>query len=411
MPAYLRALHKANPPVGLNNSQLVTDYQSGTNDSFGRLYIQPGCIESTFIESLPMILLDATFFLNVYNQSILLAIGRDGNNRSYLIAWAIVESENTDSWTWFIRNLIRGCPAINETTTPFQKPIRTTTMSDRDKGLLNAMKEIIPNVHHAHCCWHLAENIKKHFGIKARDAFWKLVYVQSTSQWDTALAKFQEVGHQAAVDYILKIDRASWCRMSYPGPRFGWVATGSLESLNSVLLIEHQMNVIQLLDALWTRCQEQRVLCAEEAREWVPKTDSNGNRNLNYYQWTPWAEARIKERHNWANKLTVVEFVQRYIDEVLLLHSNIEESLTVHRNIIYCGLKLKLKVLNFLSHEANRKFRLKIGIGILNGRRPISLQYMNRHVHVGYIRITLYLVVMLLQLCISVKSVCRALSA
>jgi hypothetical protein len=43
-----------------------------------------------------MVLLDATFFLNVYNQVILLAIGRDGNNRSYLLAWAIVESENTD---------------------------------------------------------------------------------------------------------------------------------------------------------------------------------------------------------------------------------------------------------------------------------------------------------------------------
>jgi hypothetical protein len=33
--------------------------------------------------------------LNAYHQTILLAIGRDGNNCSYLIAWAIVVSENT----------------------------------------------------------------------------------------------------------------------------------------------------------------------------------------------------------------------------------------------------------------------------------------------------------------------------
>jgi hypothetical protein len=86
LPVYLRALYKANPPIGLNNNQLVTNYQSGTNNSFGQLYIQPGCIEFIFIESLLMILLDATFFLNTYNQFILLAIGRDGNNQNYLIA-------------------------------------------------------------------------------------------------------------------------------------------------------------------------------------------------------------------------------------------------------------------------------------------------------------------------------------
>jgi hypothetical protein len=66
--------------VGTSTYKLVTDYQPGTEHAFGRLYIQPGCAESTFIESLPMVLLDATFFLNVYNQVILLAIGRDGNN-------------------------------------------------------------------------------------------------------------------------------------------------------------------------------------------------------------------------------------------------------------------------------------------------------------------------------------------
>lgn len=51
-------------------------------------------------------------------------------------------------------------------------------MSDRDKGLLSAKKQEIPNAHLAFCCWHLAENVKKHYGTKARDAFWKLVYVQ-----------------------------------------------------------------------------------------------------------------------------------------------------------------------------------------------------------------------------------------
>jgi hypothetical protein len=46
----------------------------------------PGVAESTFINCLPLVLLDGTFFLNAYYQVILLAIGRDGENRPYLIA-------------------------------------------------------------------------------------------------------------------------------------------------------------------------------------------------------------------------------------------------------------------------------------------------------------------------------------
>ncbi|CAN0928884.1 hypothetical protein LINGRAHAP2_LOCUS36727 [Linum grandiflorum] len=30
------------------------------------------------------------------------AVGKDGNNQMFRIAWAVVESENRSSWGWFI---------------------------------------------------------------------------------------------------------------------------------------------------------------------------------------------------------------------------------------------------------------------------------------------------------------------
>lgn len=36
----------------------------------------------------------------------LFVVGTDGNNQMYLIAWAIVESENKESWGWFIQLLV-----------------------------------------------------------------------------------------------------------------------------------------------------------------------------------------------------------------------------------------------------------------------------------------------------------------
>ncbi|CAN1790548.1 hypothetical protein LINPERHAP1_LOCUS18864 [Linum perenne] len=42
-------------------------------------------------------------FLKGEVEGILLAIvGKDENNQVYHITWAVIESENRDSWTWFI---------------------------------------------------------------------------------------------------------------------------------------------------------------------------------------------------------------------------------------------------------------------------------------------------------------------
>jgi hypothetical protein len=79
------------------------------------------------------------------------------------------------------------------------------------------------------------------------------------------------------------------------------------------------MTIIQLLDALWTRCYEQRVLRAEEARRWVAKSNSIGIPNPNFRRWTPWAEERIKERHDWSKKQVVVAFIQQHVDFVGIL--------------------------------------------------------------------------------------------
>jgi MULE transposase domain len=134
-----------------------------------------------------------------------LAIGRDGNNQGYLIAWAIVESENADSWTWFIEQLVLGCPAINQSVHVGQTTVQPTVMSDRDKGLLKAEIEAIPNAHRAFYCWHLAENVKNKFGQAARKEFWGLVYVQTESQWKKALEKLEEARGKVSIYLYLEL--------------------------------------------------------------------------------------------------------------------------------------------------------------------------------------------------------------
>ena len=58
-----------------------------------------------FTHCRPVICVDGTFLTGKYRGQILIAIGQDGNNQVVPLAFAFVESENIDSWTWFFRQL------------------------------------------------------------------------------------------------------------------------------------------------------------------------------------------------------------------------------------------------------------------------------------------------------------------
>jgi len=45
--------------------------------------------------------LDGCFLKGATTGVLLCAIGRDGNNQIYPIAWAVIEMETNDSWDWF----------------------------------------------------------------------------------------------------------------------------------------------------------------------------------------------------------------------------------------------------------------------------------------------------------------------
>ena len=49
--------------------------------------------------------LDGCFLKGAFKGQLLAAIGSNGNNGIYPIAWAVVEVENTSNWTWFVRLL------------------------------------------------------------------------------------------------------------------------------------------------------------------------------------------------------------------------------------------------------------------------------------------------------------------
>ena len=122
---------------------------------------------------MPFVALDGTYLRNCFKQTLLLAVGRNGNNESWIMAWAIVESESEDSWTWFLERLIKTVPTLAKAE-DYPKGQTPCVISDRNAGLLKAL-DLLPSVIDVYCCWHLLKNvlnITKHANKKAIKAAW-----------------------------------------------------------------------------------------------------------------------------------------------------------------------------------------------------------------------------------------------
>ncbi|CAN1813096.1 hypothetical protein LINPERHAP1_LOCUS26763 [Linum perenne] len=50
--------------------------------------------------------LDGCFLKGGVDGMLLAAVGKDGKDQVYPIAWVVVESDNRDSWSWFIQVLV-----------------------------------------------------------------------------------------------------------------------------------------------------------------------------------------------------------------------------------------------------------------------------------------------------------------
>ena len=106
----------------------------------------------------PVMSIDGTHLYGKYKGKLLIAMGCDGNNQLFPLAFAIIESENTDSWGWFlacIRNRVTQRTGI-------------CIISDRHPGIMAAMTGphlglAAPFAYHRICMRHFASNFMTRF--------------------------------------------------------------------------------------------------------------------------------------------------------------------------------------------------------------------------------------------------------
>ncbi|XP_039131874.1 uncharacterized protein LOC120268619 [Dioscorea cayenensis subsp. rotundata] len=86
----------------------------------------------------PMLFLDGTHLLGKYGGILLGATTEDDNEEFFHLAFAIVDNETDDNWTWFTLTLGDAIYGDDDYTNII------TFISDRSKGLVNAIEKVFP---------------------------------------------------------------------------------------------------------------------------------------------------------------------------------------------------------------------------------------------------------------------------
>ncbi|XP_062007932.1 uncharacterized protein LOC133724964 [Rosa rugosa] len=100
--SYAHELKKTNP----GTSVWIHTEMEGDIYRFKRIYI---CLEALKVgrkaSCRKLICLDGCYLKGVHKGQLFAAVGIDGNNGMYPIAYAVVELENKETWTWFLQFL------------------------------------------------------------------------------------------------------------------------------------------------------------------------------------------------------------------------------------------------------------------------------------------------------------------
>lgn len=137
-------------------------------DTFACYFIAPKACPLGSHHLQRLISVDGCHTTSFYDLVILIAVGFDGDNRIYPLAWAVVTGENYRSWRWSFRHLQLSYPWISTA--------GLSVLSDRQKGLIKAVTQVLPLASHYYCIQYLGDNIQQRFGGLAGKEFIKLAY-------------------------------------------------------------------------------------------------------------------------------------------------------------------------------------------------------------------------------------------
>ncbi|XP_039126995.1 uncharacterized protein LOC120263173 [Dioscorea cayenensis subsp. rotundata] len=221
-------------------------------DRFKRAFFSfRACLLGFKLGCRPLLFIDGTHLLGKYGGILLGATAKDGNEGIFHVAFAVVDNEIDDNWTWFLATLEEALYGEDD----YDKVIKF--ISDRSKGLVNAVARVFPSSPHGYYLRHLEANF-----IKANDSLGKslkeqccsvivkIAYAYTSKEFDDAVRELVTISTDTHDWLLHKSDIDHWCNYLFKGMRWCEMYSNVAESFNAWIKEARHLPVTSMVDTI-----------------------------------------------------------------------------------------------------------------------------------------------------------------
>ncbi|XP_057739751.1 uncharacterized protein LOC130956783 [Arachis stenosperma] len=221
---------------------------------------------SSYVEAFkhckPFVSVDGTHLFGKYGRVVLLiVVPQDGNINILPIAFAIIESENTESWSFFLTNLrCHVTPQDGLLVISDRSQAIKATLSSNDSGWhpLRAF--------HAYCIRHMAANFMSRFkSAEGKRYLINAAYSPSQAGFEWYMDALRGVS-PAMADWADHFKKEIWLQHYDSGRRFGHMNTNLSECINAVLKGTRYLPISAIVRITYERLQKFFVTKGKEAQ-------------------------------------------------------------------------------------------------------------------------------------------------
>jgi MULE transposase domain/SWIM zinc finger len=235
---------------------------------FSRSYASLSFIKTFWDKAqMDLVICDGTFTkVRLFKHILLIAVTFDGNNMAVILAYAVVDVENADNWTWFKECLEQDFPGIR------------VWMSDADKGIYSEQFSLSlsqsDEMKLSRCIRHLAENCKLACNGPMNENNKKLIgdlAKQRTARgYSVVLEEINSINKQWASYLNEKREQfATYCFLQQGYMRYGKVTSNGVEVINGSIMDIRHLPILYLTESMIQYQREKFLHRKAEAAKWI----------------------------------------------------------------------------------------------------------------------------------------------
>ncbi|XP_060206278.1 uncharacterized protein LOC132633916 [Lycium barbarum] len=188
----------------------------------------------------PIVVVDGTHLKSTYEGTMLIASTLDPGGSILPLAYAIVDSENDASWTWFFERFRIA----------FGERENMCIVSDRHDSIWKAYALVYPGLTRYACIWHLWNNLlKKCRGNKeqVRKLYFALAKAYTLQEFSELMGRLDIIDKKLGV-YLFDSGYHKWSRVHATVKRTWTLTSNIAESINNSIAKAREFPVCKLMD-------------------------------------------------------------------------------------------------------------------------------------------------------------------